>query len=160
MTVRPSYREINMIGCFTHTYPISIYLSENDQSFKNILEQVNDVLIKIRKVQNIPFSYLAHKLNYPETIFQSNVTYISQNMNDESVHLKDVKINSLDYIHKNITEDFLLELFNDSKHFKLTFTFKSEFYTQLVKEVIDNIPSFVEQILNDETINISQLSRC
>ena len=87
MTVRPSHHEINTIGCFTHTYPISVSLSSKDKSFKNILKHVNTKLIKIRKIQNIPFSYLAHKLDFSIKSYQSNVIYICQNMNDEPFKL-------------------------------------------------------------------------
>lgn len=158
MTVRPSYREINTIGCFTHTYPVSVSLSSKDKSFKNILNQVNKKLIKIRKVQNIPFSYLAYKLGFSVATHQSNLIYISQNMNDEPFNLKNIEAGHIEYTSKTMREDLAFELFENNKSLKLRFTFKNGIYTKLIEELLDNIPNFINQILYDETINILSLS--
>ncbi len=158
MTVRPSHHEINTIGCFTHTYPISVSLSSKDKSFKNILKQVNTKLIKIRKIQNIPFSYLAHKLDFSVKSYQSNVIYISQNMNDEPFNLKNIKIGQIEYLSKMIKEDLVFELFENNVNLKLRFIVRDKIYTVQMEELMNNIPNFINQVLDNETINILSLS--
>ena len=157
MTVRPSYLDINTIGCFTHTYPVNIALTNNDYSFQNILSQVSKQLMLIREVQNIPFNYLANKLDFIPSVIPNNLIFIVQNMNDEPFNLKNIEIGQMEYKNHSMKEDVSCELFETSQSLKLRFTFRNEIYSSSIEKILYSLYDFINLVIRDRTINVFYL---
>ncbi|MCA0254373.1 MAG: amino acid adenylation domain-containing protein [Proteobacteria bacterium] len=148
VTVRPTYDTMSTIGCFSHVFPITVKLLHNEMTFNKILQSVETQISLVREIQNLPIEFILKNKSINYKYIESNILFVSQNMNDVSFKLNRLKLGKIEYENEKMREEFCFESFENNKIITFKLHFEERIFTEEAEKVLLNLTTFIEKILS------------
>ncbi len=157
---RTNFKEKNTTGMFINTLPlrVNVNTSMTFQEFVNSVMTNSMALLRHQKYsyQNI-IEDLRKKQNNLPALYQIMISYQITKINKEQ---ESIPHESIWYFNENTADDIDIHIFdlNDTNELNIAYDYKIEKYTsQDMKNIHNRILYMIEQVLNNETIHLSDI---
>ncbi len=157
---RTNFKEKNTTGMFINTLPlrVNVNTSMTFQEFLNSVMTNSMSLLRHQKYsyQNIIEDLRKKQSNLP-ALYQIMVSYQITKINKEQ---ETIPHESIWHFNENTADDIDIHIFdlNDTNELNIAYDYKTEKYTaQEMKQIHERILNMISQVLNNETIKISEI---